>query len=278
MTIVCMHIHRDEADDLSLEYAARLARQTGQSLRAVCALPELSSVYAYNTPEFAIGVSTVMSQEIIAAQEKTVSESHAAFKKVVARVGLDEGEAEFIHTSGFPPQVAGEEALLADALVFPRAAAQSEHGLSGACEHVMMDRALPLVIAGTKARVEGPVIIAWDGSEQVARSVRFHLPMFRHLGRVIIAQNTKTLKGRSKGEGHTPEALQTWLRTKGLESGLSALTGHVGHGLLDLGKQVEAGLIVAGAYGHSRAGEYLFGGVTRTLLHAKAAPALALCH
>ena len=40
--------------------------------------------------------------------------------------------------------------------------------------------------------------------------------------------------------------------------------------------QAGATLIVAGAYGHSRLGERLFGGTSRRLLEANQAPALAL--
>ena len=278
MTVKAIFLHRDETDDVGLVFAARLAQLMGLPLHAVCALPDPSNVYAYSTPEFAIGVTTAVSREIIASQETAVADSKAAFDRIVQEVGLTGLETGFFHKTGFPPQVAAEEALLADALVVPRAAAKRGHALSGACEHVLMDNGLPVIVAGSSARAAGPIILAWDGSEQAARSVRFHLSIIRRMERVIIAQNSDTLKGRFRGEAHSPDALQAWLKQKGVESEINALSGHVGHALLDLAVTENASLIVAGAYGHSRAGEYLFGGVTRTLMHAESAPALALCH
>jgi nucleotide-binding universal stress UspA family protein len=42
-------------------------------------------------------------------------------------------------------------------------------------------------------------------------------------------------------------------------------------------RKLHAGLLVMGAYGHSRAREFIFGGFTRTVLHDAPLPVL-LCH
>ncbi|MEM9667319.1 MAG: universal stress protein [Pseudomonadota bacterium] len=276
MTITTMFIHNDEGDILALKYAAELASLHKQPLRVVCSIPDPSNVYAYSTPEFAIGVSTVLSKQIIEEQETARARSAEAFEKVIASSGLSTDQAEFVYEPGYPPDVAAREALLASALVFPRAASQGGHALSGSCEHVMMDRALPVLIAGNDPKPSGPVIVAWDASDQAARSLRFHVPLFRETGPFIIAQSEDGLKRR--GDATSPETLKAWLSHQGVEASIESVSSPVGNGLLELSYANEAAMIISGAYGHSRAGQYLFGGVTRTLMHAEAAPALALCH
>ena len=56
------------------------------------------------------------------------------------------------------------------------------------------------------------------------------------------------------------------------------IEGEVASGLLAMAKGTNASMILAGAYGHSRLAERIFGGTTRRLLNAEHAPALALAH
>ncbi|MEM6411608.1 MAG: universal stress protein [Pseudomonadota bacterium] len=276
MSITAMFLSKTEDDGAALRFAAEVAHLTGQSLKAICPLPDPSNVYAYSTPEFAIGVSTVLSKQMKEEQELLRNQSGSVFESVVSRSSLPEDRSELRIVTGIPMEIAAREAVLSDALMFPRAASVGGHAFSGALEHVMMDCALPVIISGSKPRTDGPVIVAWDASDQAARSLKMHLPVFRHVGPVMIAQSEDGVKQR--GDASSPDAVVRWLSSHGVESSAETIRGPVAKGLLDLSEQKSAAMIVAGAYGHSRAGQYLFGGVTRTLLRAESAPALALCH
>ena len=80
---------------------------------------------------------------------------------------------------------------------------------------------------------------------------------------------------RSKGAS-SPAALERWLDSHNVKHKRMPIEGQVASGLLSLAKGSGASIIVAGAYGHSRIGERLFGGTTQRLLDAEEAPALAL--
>ena len=278
MNLATLFLYRDEKDEAGLRYAMQLAKHLEAPLEVFCALPDPSNVYAYSTPEFAIGISTHVSRQIIEEQETAVADSKAICDRLAGEEGLAADRVTFTHKTGYPPRVAEDIAPLTDALIFPRAASKAGHALSGACEHVLMDCALPVVVSGSEPSAKGAAIVAWDGSEEAARAVRLHLPLLQAADRIIIAQGDKGLGRQSGRPSQPPEVLQAWLKSKGMEAGISALSGPVGKGLLELAESTGASLIVSGAYGHSRAGEYLFGGVTRTLMHAEKAPALALCH
>jgi len=104
------------------------------------------------------------------------------------------------------------------------------------------------------------------------------LPLLRAFGDVIIAQNTDDLNKDPQREIAAPEALVEWLVLQGISSRVMEIEGEVSSGLLAMAKGTGACMILAGAYGHSRLAERIFGGTTRRLLTADNAPALALAH
>ena len=168
--------------------------------------------------------------------------------------------------------------MLASALVFPRSAADPANELSDAFKTVLMDAALPVVLAPDKSSNLSTVIIAWDGSAEAARAVRFHLDLIKAHERVIIAQNPDDISQYKSGAHSDPEQLKSWMAARQLPSEIRTFDGKIAKGLTDLAAETQADMIVAGAYGHSRIGEFLFGGATRSLLQIERGPALALSH
>lgn len=278
MTVISMFSMLGPEDEAGLRYAAGLAIRLDRPLKAICALPDPAMTYAYTGPEFGAGLNVFTVGQVTEAQEQLIAESKDAFERIMADVGLTGSRATFEHRVGLPERIAADAATLADAIVFPRPATQSGHGLSRALEFVLMDAALPVIVAGTSGRENGPILIAWDGSEQAARAVRGHAELIERLGHVAIAQNRKDVKEKGRGDADEPGSLEAWLKDRGVASETHAFEGKVGEGLLALADKLGAEMIVAGAYGHSRTGEFFFGGVTRTLMKAENVPALALCH
>mgnify|MGYP003639840656 FL=1 len=108
------------------------------------------------------------------------------------------------------------------------------------------------------------------------RALCAFLPLIRALGHVVIAQAPKDLERDIARPVAEPGTLESWLKRNGVKAEIAEIDGDVGSGLLALAKGSGACMIVAGAYGHSRLGERLFGGTTRRLLEAAHAPVLAL--
>jgi nucleotide-binding universal stress UspA family protein len=73
--------------------------------------------------------------------------------------------------------------------------------------------------------------------------------------------------------------LQEFLKARGVEAEVQTITatGDVGTLLLGGAKAAGAEILVAGAFGHPRLQEFIFGGTTRSLLHADG-PSLFLSH
>lgn len=275
MSIVAMLQGTPETDTLTTRSALSLARRLNLPLTGLCALPDpQSAIMVVSAPE-AAGLSGAAVASILELQKEVLAKSEAAFRDVVS-TGAHGLECTFVRQVGTAEQAAASAATLSEALVFPRSAAKSAEPLSIAFDHVMMDARLPLVLAGQKTFEPGPVIIAWDGSNGASRAVRFHSHLIRAGTEVIIAQNQKDAERDGARPGMAPGSLEDWLKRKGVNARSAALEGEVATALLNLAAQSGATLIVAGAYGHSRLGERLFGGTSRRLLEAATAPALAL--
>jgi len=275
MSVVAMLQGSPQIDTLTTRSALALARRLNTPLTGLCALPDPQSALMLVSAPEAAGLSGAAVAGILELQKQVLANSEAAFRDVVT-TGAHGLECTFVHQVGSAEQAAASAATLSEALVFPRTAAKSAEPLSIAFDCVMMEARLPLVLCGQVAFEAGPVIIAWDGSNAASRAVRFHAHLIRAGTEVIIAQNRKDAERDGARPGMTPGSLEDWLKGKGVNARSVALEGEVATALLNLAAQSGATLIVAGAYGHSRLGERLFGGTSRRLLDADQAPALAL--
>ena len=111
------------------------------------------------------------------------------------------------------------------------------------------------------------VLIAWKDTPEARRAVVDALPILREAKDVMVAEIAE--------DDDKPAALSgvkdvvAWLSRHGvLASG--QVPDECGHAAAQLGRiasEVGAGLVVAGAYGHSRLREWVFGGVTKELIN-----------
>ncbi len=275
MSIIAMLQGTPEADTLTTQSALAIARRLNLPLTGLCALPDpQSALMVVATPESA-GMSAIAATNIIEMQRELLEKAEQAFRDVVT-AGAHGLDCSFVHQVGIAEYAAASAATLSEAIVFPRSAARSGEPLSLAFDHVLMDARLPVVLSGSQALEPGPVIIGWDGSNGASRAVRFHAHLIGAFGEVVIAQNRKDAERDGARPGIAPGSLEDWLKRKGVNARSENLEGEVATALLALAAGVGATLIVAGAYGHSRLGERLFGGTSRRLLEVPDAPALAL--
>lgn len=278
MSVVSMFVDNTESDRAALRCAITLATKCQRPLDVVCALPDAAMAPTYVGGAFSFGMGMISMDAILEAEKALEEKTRSAFEEIVTRKGFPTAQATFVRPSGMPESAAADQAVLADAIVFSGAASRGEHILSPAFFQVLMHSRLPVISAGGNEPDFKTAIIAWDGSNEVARSVAQHAKIIAAHERVIVAQSEKGLKTKDRRTAHEPGRLVSWLSGRGVEATIQVFDGSPGSGLLQLAQSEGAGIIVSGAYGRSRAGEFLFGGVTKTLLNAEDRPALALSH
>jgi nucleotide-binding universal stress UspA family protein len=111
------------------------------------------------------------------------------------------------------------------------------------------------------------VVVAWKDTRECRRAVRDALPFLQQAKEVLLVEigedetESKARKNLADVANYLVRhrvivAAQVWRRARGPVAGE----------LLHLVREEDADLIVAGGYGHSRLGEWIFGGVTHELL------------
>jgi nucleotide-binding universal stress UspA family protein len=150
----------------------------------------------------------------------------------------------------------------------------------GVAQDVLMRSGRPLLLlphAGEwTAQPFRHVVVGWNGSREAARALHDALPLLRQASKVDVAV-FETPEDEGFVDADLPGAeVGVWLSRHGVRVEVQHVPASVaaGEALLSHAANVEADLIVAGGYGHSRVREVLLGGVTRTLMRSSPIPVL----
>ena len=115
------------------------------------------------------------------------------------------------------------------------------------------------------------VAVAWDGSRAAARAVRDAIPLLRQAGniRLLTCSQDKPI-GTLAIEGITALLAAHEIDARHVSVALEGRP--VGEALQASALEQDAGLMVMGAYGHSRVREFVMGGATTSALTAPRLP------
>jgi len=114
-------------------------------------------------------------------------------------------------------------------------------------------------------------VVAWDASRGATRALHDSIPLLRTASQVTIV----TVGSNDAGLATSIEPMITHLAKHGIAAEADQRVppfSDVGSDLLDRVEGLDAGLLIAGAFGHSRIAERLLGGVSQTLLHQMLVP------
>jgi nucleotide-binding universal stress UspA family protein len=272
---IVVHVDGSGQQESRMRAAALLAREHGAHLVG-------SAATGISWLDFAL-LSGSMAAPIPLADFDGLREAASlrlkTFSEQAARLGVESAEARLVE------DVADYGLLLqsryADLVVLSRdvdAEPEPPARVRALPAHVALHGARPvLVIPETyrEAPIPGTVVAGWDGSLQAIRAVSAALPLLRLADSVKLALiNPDEL---SELHGEQPGAdMALYLARHGVkvEVVLERTASTEGHALMSLATDCGAGLIVCGAYGHSRYRELVLGGVTRELLERTPVPLL----
>jgi nucleotide-binding universal stress UspA family protein len=214
-------------------------------------------------------------------EENTRAEAERArvlFEDVVGRQSLS---AEWREASGYPGEVAAVHGRYADLIIL----GQLDPGDAQAPlikprpEEVALLAGRPILVlpyVGKFERIGQRVLVAWDASREATRAVNDAMPLL--VGASSITVIAVDPRQTPDGHGEIPGGdIALHLARHGVatrvESTVSAGIG-VGDTLLSRASDLEADILVMGAYGHSRVRELVLGGATRTVLASMTLPVL----
>ena len=166
------------------------------------------------------------------------------------------------------------ESRLSDVVVFDDEAARGRGPLAEAFQQLIANEQRPTVVARPGLKADGVVAIAWDGGKESTRAVRTSLPLLEKAAKVVIVSAPA-----ASSREFDPERLKGFLGARGVDAEIDLVNdgGEAAALLLGAARAAGANLLVSGAFGHPRLREFIFGGTTRSLLHADS-PSLFLSH
>jgi nucleotide-binding universal stress UspA family protein len=270
---ILVHIDATRASPRRLAVARALAQRFDAQLAALYSVtpgfPELP--YA---PE----IGPTLASELVERDQARREQALRAFEEEMRQPGA---AASWAQTDEAPAQRAfAQQAIYADLLVLGQPDPRDE-----AAQCVPADFVEVVVIASGRPALVLPrghdtgvpgdrIAIAWKESPESARALQAAMPFLRHASRVDVLAWSETGPARMGGEALD---LESYLRAHGVQAtchheGHEA--GSLGERLLERVRELEADLLVMGCYGHSRAREWMLGGVSRTVLAEMQLPVL----
>ncbi len=271
-------------DPSTLAFAAYLAAQHDAVVEVVPIYPDSAADL------IALGITLGATLSSDAVQQLTDAEQGLQDRiESAARHAANEADVVFGPGEGAPrmtvlgrdlmPTVAlSRQAALADVVVIAQDGleAPTAHDLLG--QALLNDRTPVLIARGSPDRLAGPAAIAWDGSAQAGRAVKAALPLLAMASAIHVLQCVSSLDRQTADPDIDP--LNAYLKLHGVGEGVATLVEGADEGvaLIAAAEGKQAGLLVAGAWGHSRMRETVFGGATRSFLRRKDGPSLLLAH
>jgi nucleotide-binding universal stress UspA family protein len=256
-----------------LEFAGMLAQEHGARLINVFMQPEPTVTPAET---FARGKGMQSMIEAHQAQLDGIEADHRAkFDDIVRRHGI---RSEWRSLPYLSSEV-GVHAYYADLVVIARPESPGQTaGPPGLAESLVLSSGRPIIVfppRGTVSRVHR-ILVAWNATRESIRAVADALPLLvkAEAVEVLVVDHQR----HPEGHGQEPGAdIARHLARHGAQVEVRRLSSDgkdVGRLLLSQAVAFSADLLVMGAYGHSHLREWMFGGVTRTVLYEAGLPVL----
>lgn len=257
-----------EASSAALGYGLSLAEQAGARLTVQAASVKLVLPHAW--------ISSLI-RELIADENRRL---RLLAERTAEQARSDAAAGGVICTTE-TPQLAYSDLLRAvrwqsrlHDLAVIDAEPDAMTGKRGLIEVLLFDSGRPLILVprdgGTFAARR--ILVAWDGSAQATRALHDALPFLRQAEAVEIVSvlGEKDLSGIVPGAEIAPSLTHHQVPVTVVD--LAAEDGDVAETLRRHATQSCADMIVAGAFVHTRLSEWVWGGVTRSLLQTCPTP------
>lgn len=172
----------------------------------------------------------------------------------------------------FPARFILQQARCADIIVDGgRSPAASDAFALASPKDLVMQTGRPLLVVPDTANWLDlrSVLVAWKNTPEARRAVADAVPLLQKAKDVTVAEILEQGGSRADAEQGVKDIV-AWLSRHGVSAAPRVSENNQNHGatvqLDEIASEVGAGLIVAGAYGHSRFRELIVGGMTQHLV------------
>jgi nucleotide-binding universal stress UspA family protein len=262
---IIVHVQDDPATRLRLEAAAALAGDLDATLIGVGAEMIQASLFA--DP---LGMSDPMwVEEAVRLTQDNLDRAEKAFH--AATDGVD---TDWLRMNAFPVEAVIAASRAADLVVAGggRPALRDGYRWCDPAELAIKSGRPVLIVPEQGGPMKASkVLVAWKDTREARRAVADAIPFLKAADEVVVLE-VSDHDAASEAQMHTFAVVKNLKRhgVKARAKTVIALPIQTGEVLIRQAEELGADLVVSGAYGHSRLGEWAFGGVTADLLKWKA--------
>jgi nucleotide-binding universal stress UspA family protein len=179
-------------------------------------------------------------------------------------------DAEWRWALDFPTEALASEARAADLLVIGNVrTSHVPYGLLAPGKLILNAGRPVLFVPDAVATLgAGHVVVCWKNTREARRAVVDALPFLRKAARVSIVEVDREKVRSAPADVSDLVRYLARHRIAAEAHGIRHREGSEADDLIQFALREKAGLLVMGAYGHSRLGEWIFGGMTRDVLEA----------
>ncbi len=272
---ILTHVQAEAAAEPRLRLAADLANQFGATLIGIAA-----EIFE---PPTVTGAMGYVDGETLVAEAKAVEDDLRRAQALFEDIGKAvTGGCQYRCGVGLPGELMAQQSRTAD-LVVSASRHPDRWGLHNHADpgDLLMDAGRPvLVVPDALAKLDASsVLVAWKDTRESRRAVADSLPFLKRARQVLVAQVCEEA-GESEARAGVAD-VAGFLARHGVKASTAVRQprkGSASAALLQMAQMQDAGLIVAGGYGHARLREWVFGGVTSDLLSGEGKAAVFLSH
>ena len=262
MTIATVMVYVDPAQQA--EEQVRVARDAAYKFGA-----SIIGISAWELPPPTVAEGIIIeatTPDDVKRMKTALAAKEEWFRNVV---GLPKEKIEWRWDIGDPTAFLGSEARAADLVVIKRGSesAGQYHDIDPAEAILRMGRPTIVVPEHVSELKADRIVVGWKDTREARITVLQALPFLAKASEVTIIE--LCLSNEQDSARRRVQDVAKYLSVRGAKCRtdvrVHTAETDAGH-LLRLAKEAGADLIVTGAYGHSRMGEWMFGGMTRGLL------------
>jgi len=252
----------DESNEARLEAAGQIAERFDSGIVGIAAAQFSPPLYF---------TSGEQAQNLIDQDQASIktrmSELEVQFREATKNRAKD---VEWRCAIDFPARYILQEARCADIIVSGgQSNALSDPFAVASPKDLVMQAGRPMFIAPDNVSWLDlrSVLVAWKDTPEARRAIACSLPMLRKAKEVNVAEIVEAGDSRSAAVSRVRD-VAAWLSRHGVSASeiVPEQSGDVIAQLDAIATNVGAGVVVAGAYGHSRFRELILGGVTQHLI------------
>ena len=272
-------IHLDHSTGCKnrLQTAFAMAREFEAEITGLFVVPDYI-VPSYVEAQISVDLIADVTEKAIARAEETLED----YRKLADEAGI-KMQARVLEGQVIP--ILREHSKYADLLLLGQDQPDDPDNASyGLADALLFEGGCACLVVPHSGKLSAPgkrVLLTWNASRESARALREAMPLLTRAETVVVLSSEPDYIDAEVARGHPhAEELMRFLKSHGIDSissGISDTDLSASDAILGQAAEMNADLIVMGAYGHARLREIILGGVTRDLLKQSPVP-LMLAH